>query len=113
MARARRNVLLATLALAVAACGGEGAESDDLAARGRTVYQNVCTACHNADPAQDGSIGPAVAGASRELLEARVLRGAYPPGYTPRRPSQAMPPFPNLAGEIDALAAYLSAKPAS
>jgi mono/diheme cytochrome c family protein len=113
MPRARVNALLATLALAGAACGGDGAQATDLAARGRTVYRNVCTACHNADPAQDGTIGPAVAGASRELLEARVLRGAYPPGYAPRRPSQAMPPFPNLAGEIDALAAYLAEKPAS
>ena len=40
---------------------------------------------------EDGSVGPAVAGASRELIEAKVLRGEYPPGYTPKRPGGAGP----------------------
>lgn len=77
-------------------------------ARGRQVYLSVCTACHNADPNKDGSVGPANAGASRELLEAKILRGEYPPGYTPKRPSAVMPRFENLAGSIDDLAAFLA-----
>jgi hypothetical protein len=36
-----------------------------------------------------------------------VLRGAYPPGYQPKRPTSVMPPQPALAPDIPALAAYL------
>jgi mono/diheme cytochrome c family protein len=108
---------LAVLSLA-AALGAGGASCSDAepeagldpaVARGRAVYLSVCTACHNADPNLDGSLGPANAGASRELLEAKLLRGAYPPGYVPKRPSNLMPRFENLAGSIDALAAFLAA----
>jgi len=54
--------------------------------------------------------GPAIAGASEELLLARVVRGEYPPGYVPKRPdSGAMARFPQLEGQIPALAAYLAA----
>jgi mono/diheme cytochrome c family protein len=77
------------------------------AQRGKAIYTGVCIACHNPDPSLDGALGPAVAGASRELLEARVVHRTYPPGYTPKRPSQAMPAMPHLAGRIDELAAYL------
>jgi mono/diheme cytochrome c family protein len=80
-----------------------------LVEQGRRVYQNVCIACHAGDPTQDGAVGPAIAGASRELLEARVVRGEYPPGYTPKRAGNAMPRFEYLADQIDALAAYLAA----
>ena len=55
----------------------------------------------------DGPIGPAVKGATRELLEARVVRGTYPPGYTPKRNTTVMPPMPTLAPSVDDLAAYL------
>ena len=53
------------------------ASTADLAQRGRAAYQANCIACHAADPTQDGALGPAVAGASRELLEARVLAARY------------------------------------
>jgi mono/diheme cytochrome c family protein len=76
--------------------------------RGRTVYLSVCTACHNADPTRDGSLGPANAGASRELLEAKILRGEYPAGYAPKRDSRMMPPMPQLAASLDDLAAFLA-----
>jgi len=66
-----------------------------------------CIACHNPDPGKDGPLGPAVKGSSRELLEARVVQGNYPPGYTPKRPSRVMPPRPDLAPSISDLAAYL------
>ncbi|HEX5067791.1 MAG TPA: cytochrome c [Myxococcota bacterium] len=90
------------------ACSDSGrTELSPLAQQGQRVYQNVCIACHNGDPTKDGSAGPAIAGSSRELIEARVLRASYPPGYTPKRPGNAMPPFPYLAKDIDALAAYL------
>ena len=37
-----------------------------------------------------------------------MIRGEYPPGYTPKRPTAAMPRFAYLADKIDALAAYLA-----
>jgi mono/diheme cytochrome c family protein len=107
---------LAVLSLAAAlaaggACSDSGPEGgeDPAVARGRAVYLSVCTACHHADPNLDGSVGPANAGASRELLEAKLLRGAYPPGYAPKRPTSLMPRFENLAGSVGDLAAFLAA----
>jgi mono/diheme cytochrome c family protein len=77
------------------------------AEKGRQVWLGQCIACHNSDPVKDGPLGPAVKGASRELLEARVVKGTYPPGYTPKRPSKVMPARPDLAPNIPDLAAYL------
>jgi mono/diheme cytochrome c family protein len=75
--------------------------------RGRAVYVANCVACHNGDPAKDGPIGPALKGSPRELLEYRVLRTEYPPGYTPKRNTKVMPTFPFLKSEIPYLAEYL------
>jgi mono/diheme cytochrome c family protein len=100
-------VLAACCAAACSDRAGQHALSP-LAEQGRRTYQSVCIVCHNGDPTQDGAAGPAIAGSSRELLEARVLRGEYPPGYTPKRPGAAMPRFEYLADQIDALAAYLA-----
>ncbi len=109
---ATRNPLsLAWLTLAVAFLVGcsAGSEADAPAlARGKAVYGNVCIACHHGDPTRDGALGPAVAGASRELIEAKTLRGEYPPGYQPRRAGAVMPTYPQLAEAIDDLAAYLA-----
>jgi mono/diheme cytochrome c family protein len=78
-----------------------------LAEQGRKVYMANCIACHNSDPAKDGAVGPAVAGSSLALLHARVVEGGYPPGYKPKRPSQAMAALPHLKNEIEALEAFL------
>jgi mono/diheme cytochrome c family protein len=96
--------LALALALALAAC----AEEEGPAGRGRQVYLAQCTACHNSDPAKDGPLGPAVKGSSRELLEARLLHGSYPPGYTPKWNTAAMQPQPALAPTIPDLAAFLA-----
>jgi mono/diheme cytochrome c family protein len=101
---------MAVLALTMFVACAEGGEStlSPLAQAGERVYLNVCIACHNGDPTLDGSLGPAIAGSSTELLEARVLRGTYPPGYEPKRAgSGVMPTFAYLADQIPALAAYL------
>jgi mono/diheme cytochrome c family protein len=105
------GTILAATVLGLSTACSESTEvgGDPAVARGRQVYLGICTACHHADPTKDGTAGPAIAGSSRELLEARVVRGEYPPGYTPKRPSQIMPRFPQLAGEIDALKAFLDA----
>jgi hypothetical protein len=66
-----------------------------------------CTSCHNIDPAKDGPIGPAIKGSSQALLETRILRGDYPPGYNPKRNTSLMPTQPALESSIRDLAAFL------
>ncbi len=109
MRRAAKGLMAAALWAAAAwGCSSEDASLSPLAQEGRRIYGNVCVACHNGDPTRDGALGPAIAGSSRELLEARLLRGEYPPGYTPKRSSASMPRFEHLADKLDALAAYLA-----
>lgn len=98
-----RLFLAVALLLVLAGC----AEESGPAARGRLVYLTKCAECHNPDPSKDGPLGPAVKGSSKELLEARLLSGTYPPGYTPKRNTAAMQPQPALAPTISDLAAYL------
>jgi len=102
----RRRAAVGAVAAALLA-GCSGGSGDPLVARGRQVYLSQCTQCHNVDPAVDGPVGPAVKGASRDVLEAKILRGEYPPGYKPKRTTKVMPPQPTLAPDIPALAAYL------
>ena len=52
-------------------------------------------------------MGPPIKGASRELLEARILHGSYPPGYMPKQKTSVMQPIPQAAANIGDLAAYL------
>ena len=40
-----------------------------------------------------------------------MLRGEYPPGYTPKRGSKAMPPLPYLEDYTRDIAAFLQAAP--
>jgi mono/diheme cytochrome c family protein len=95
--------LLALAAASSACSSGEQA----LAARGETVYQNNCTACHARDPRVAGPVGPPLAGSGLELLTAKVLRNEYPPGYAPKRDTHAMVPLPHLEPDLPAIAAYL------
>ena len=102
----RRALALVAILVGAAACG-EPAPSSPLAQRGRQVYLAQCIACHSPDPAQAGPVGPPVKGSSRDLLEAKILRGSYPPGYRPKRPTAVMPPQPAVGPEIAALAEFL------
>ena len=108
----RKSAFISTLGCAwiALACSQESdsGATTDLAARGKHYYQNVCIACHSADPSQNGTLGPALTGSSQALLEDKVIHGKYPPGYTPKRDTQAMPTFAFLAPEIPGLAAYLA-----
>jgi mono/diheme cytochrome c family protein len=79
-----------------------------LVQRGKVVYATNCTACHNPDPSQDGSLGPAITGSSHDLIEKRVLHSTYPEGYEPKRTSRVMIALPHLEPDIAALAAYLN-----
>jgi mono/diheme cytochrome c family protein len=94
------------LGVLLGACSGQEALSPE-AERGRQIYLAQCSSCHSPDPSKDGPLGPAIRGSSLALLEARVLRGAYPPGYTPKRPSAVMQPMPQVASSLSDLAAYL------
>lgn len=76
-------------------------------AAGRVTYNANCIACHAMDPTQDGALGPAVAGSSAELIAARILRGEYPTGYTPKRETRVMVPMPHLQDKLPELVAYL------
>ena len=79
----------------------------ELVAQGEKVYKSNCTACHNMDPSKKGSLGPAIAGSSEALVEARVVHGNYPPGYTPKADSRLMVAMPYLSKDVKALSAYL------
>lgn len=98
------------LALLVLCSCGQG-EPQSLAEQGRKLYQANCIACHNPDPARDGPLGPAVACSSAELLEARLMRAEYPPGYQSKRDSKLMPAQPYLRRDLPGLAAFLACSP--
>jgi cytochrome c5 len=85
------------------------ARQEALIARGKAVFESKCTTCHDADPHDAGTLGPDVWGSSWELLEAKVIRGIYPKGHTPKRGSRAMLPIPEVKDDLSALAAYLNA----
>ncbi len=114
--RVRRDTAVRLLSLAIAtllgvafvgACG----KPRELTAvdRGAVIYRTNCVSCHNRNPSLPGPLGPAIAGSSRSLIQARVLRGTYPPGYHPQRNSHTMRALPWLDGHIDDLTAYLAA----
>lgn len=102
------------VALSVVACEkkkeapAEPLTPEALAQKGRSVYVSNCLACHNADPALDGAIGPAIKGASLALLEAKVLTGTYPAGHSPKRATTVMTKFPQLKEQLPAIHAYLA-----
>jgi mono/diheme cytochrome c family protein len=123
--RSMKNPMLlfafVALACALAMCSGCTKKSSEtsapavtemtaaqLAERGKSIYMSNCIACHNVDPSKDGSVGPAIAGSSTELVEARVMKAAYPEGYKPKRDTRVMVALPHLQKEIPALGAYLS-----
>jgi mono/diheme cytochrome c family protein len=101
-----RRLAVVFAALALAACE-QGPALSPAAERGRQAYLGQCIACHATDPAQRGPVGPPIKGSTRELLEAKILRGSYPPGYTPKQNTTVMQPMPHLAASLDDLAAYL------
>ena len=93
--------------MGVEGCSDGGGPLSPQAEQGRRVYQAHCTSCHALDPSRPGPVGPPLKGSSRDLLEAKVVRGEYPPGHVPKRATRIMPPLPSLALEVPALAEYL------
>lgn len=105
----RFSLFLVLLHWVAIADGCSAPPSPAAAERGRRAYLANCITCHNPDPTKDGASGPQIAGVSREVLEAKVLHGTYPAGYTPKRTTHAMVPLPHLASRIDDLVAFLAA----
>jgi mono/diheme cytochrome c family protein len=105
----RAGVLFGLLAsLALNACAKPAPLTASTAvAEGRRVFAVNCSSCHNINPNLDGAVGPAIAGSSRALVEARVLNQSYPVGYKPKRPTHLMRALPWLAPKIDDLSAFL------
>ena len=103
----RSVIAIATLALALSACGGPAPPMTP-AQRGRIVYMTNCVLCHNADPNLPGSQGPPIAGSSRELVFDRVMFLKYPIGYTPKQATHTMRALPQLSNRIDDLTAFLA-----
>ena len=93
--------------LLLTACGKKE-DTRSAADKGRTLYSLHCIACHNANPAKDGSLGPALQGSSLELLMARVQHGEYPVGYSPKRSTHIMQKLPLSEDEVKSLHAYLN-----
>src|SRR5579863_4951924 len=100
--------LIGLVMLGLPACSKPGPALPPQVARGRQVFMANCASCHNANPSLDGTVGPAIAGSPRALVEARVLRQSYPPGYHPKRTTHLMRKLPWLAPKIDDLTAFLA-----
>lgn len=101
----------ALLSLSLTACQKKEAASPEQARldKGRTLYTLRCASCHHpSDPRKEGGIGPAIAGSSPELLDARLNRSAYPEGYAPKRATTVMPKLPTTPEELEALHAFLN-----
>ena len=106
------QVIIVLMAGAVAFGAEAKLSKKELVAKGKAVYEANCLACHNADPKQDGALGPSVSGSSAALLKARLIDATYPAKYKPKRDTKVMQPgqFKALEADIPALAGYLGAK---
>ncbi len=92
------------------ACGKkQSAGGDPEVEAGRGLYLAHCIACHNVNPALDGSLGPSLKGSALELVQARVMRGEYPPGYTPKRTTKIMVKLPLTEEDVGKIHKFLNA----
>jgi mono/diheme cytochrome c family protein len=109
------SAVLACAVMVAAAMVAAGCHGHKMTAaeRGAVIYRTNCSACHNENPNLPGALGPAIAGSPKELIAARVLHGAYPVGYDPKRRTHIMKPLPWLGSHIDDLTAYLAAAKSS
>jgi len=87
----------------------EAAGGDPEVAAGRSLFLAHCISCHNVDPSRDGSLGPAIKGSPLELVQARVLRGEYPPGYAPKRTTHIMVKLPLTEEDVAKIHKFLNA----
>jgi mono/diheme cytochrome c family protein len=105
-----RRILAGLIVLTgTAGCNGSPPRTLTPVQRGEVLYRTNCASCHNRDPNLPGPLGPPIAGSPFALVQARVLHGAYPPGYTPKRSTHEMRPLPWLKGQVGDITAYLQA----
>ena len=87
------------------------AVSAALVEKGKVIYMSNCISCHNKDPREKGSVGPAQSSTPWEVVKHKVITGRYPealpPGYVPARTTKAMRAFPKLEADLPAIWAYL------
>jgi mono/diheme cytochrome c family protein len=105
------SFVVALAILSAGACSKPGPQTAEskAAATGRKLYAANCSSCHNpTNPNLPGSVGPPIAGASADLVAARVLHRSYPPGYKPKRNTHLMKELPWLAPNIGDLASFLA-----
>ena len=76
--------------------------------KGKATYYANCIPCHNNDPKKQGSIGPKIYGASKDLLTKKINYGEYPKNYTPKKNTKIMPLMPHLHKNISNLHAFLN-----
>ena len=86
----------------------EELEQAQLFKKGKAVYFSVCSTCHNINPRLPGSTGSAIYGSSLDLLKKKIIHQQYPEGYTPKRKTQEMPPFPEFEKDIPAIFTFLN-----
>ena len=101
--------LTATILEVGMACNKKDANADPKIAHGQVLFAANCISCHNMNTSMDGTLGPALKGSSLELIQARVLRAEYPPGYPPKRTTHIMPKLPLTEENIKDLHAFLNA----
>ncbi|OGQ16817.1 MAG: hypothetical protein A3B70_00295 [Deltaproteobacteria bacterium RIFCSPHIGHO2_02_FULL_40_11] len=105
----KKSILLLCCLFFGISCTKKQPQTDPLIVKGKAVYHAQCTVCHASDPSKDGPLGPAITGASFELLKLRIQSGVYPQGYTPKRATKLMVPMPQITEEqIKALHAFLN-----
>lgn len=74
----------------------------------KSLYLNKCAKCHNVNPTKYGSIGPDIAGSSKELLTLKTQKKQYPVNYKPKRKSRIMPLIKLSETELDSLYKYIN-----
>lgn len=83
-----------------------------LISKGQRIYLTQCISCHNRNPNKKGAIGPELIDVPFEVMQTKIITGRYPQklpaGFTPKRSTKAMKPFPALKNDVAAIYAYIS-----
>ena len=85
----------------------ESSKFSDSYYKGKQIYIDFCTSCHNIDPFKAGALAPEVAGTNLEIIRSMVMTGKLPEGIKPKWPDRYMAPLPHLEDKIPDLHEYL------
>jgi len=98
---------LITLLFILSSCS-DGKNYSESYLKGKRVYNNNCSQCHNSNPSKNGSLAPNIAGSSIEVIESMILYGKPPKGHTPKWTHVKMKPIPHLINEVPFLFEYIN-----